>query len=171
MDVNDYLIDHTNFDWPKLLSSWAWLLDEEMEVQPWLMNRFGDLFFVDEVGVVLWLNITDGELTEVATNADEFFELLENDDETESEDDEDLGSDADDWFLFGMVDEAVEAGMNLQPGQCYGFKVPPVLGGEYESSNIYVSSVEEYWSFCGNVHAQIDGLPDGTEIEIDLPER
>lgn len=165
MDVNDYLIDHTALDWTKLLSSWSWLLDEEMEVQPWLMNRFGDLFFVDEAGVVLWLNITDGELTEVASNVDEFYELLD----SESEDDE--IDDASDWFLMSLVDEAVEAGMQPGPDQCYGYKTLPVLGGEYSADNLCLSSIEKYWSFCAHVHAQIDGLPDGADVEIDLPER
>jgi hypothetical protein len=169
MDVNDYLIDHTSFDWQKLLASWAWLLDDEMEVQPWLMNRFGDLFFVDEVGVVLWLNINDGELSEVASNVDEFFELLESDEAVEDDDEGSEG--AADWFLMGLVDDLVESGQKPGPDQCYGFKTLPVLGGEYDPSNVYLSSIEQYWAFCGNVHAQIDGLPDGAEVEIDIPER
>ena len=174
MDVNDYLIDHSTFDWQKLLSSWAWLLDEEMEVQPWLMNRFGDLFFVDEAGVVLWLNITDGELSEVAENVDAFFELLENNEvnlDDEDDDEEEIDDNAEDWFLMGLVDDALAGGMKPGPGQCYAFKSLPVLGGDYEMSNIYLSTVEAYWAFCGQVHAQIDGLPDGVEVEIDIPER
>ncbi len=159
MGVDEYLIDHTAFDFEKLLSAWEWLIEDEMEVQPWLMNCFGDLFFVDEHGIVLWLNINDGELTEVAGTVDEFFELL---------DDEENASD---WFMMGLVDEMAEAGKKLEPQQCYGFKVPPILGGEYEVDNVYTTSVEDYWTFCGNVHAQIDGLPDGAEVDIELPER
>ncbi len=159
MGVDDYLIDHAEFDWPKLLACWEWFLDDDAEVQPWLMNRFGDLFFVDDTGVVLWLNITDGELSEVAADVDEFFKLL---------DDEDNAAD---WFLMGLVDEAVEAGKTLEPSQCYGFSTLPVLGGEFELSNVCISSVESYWKFCAGIHAQIDGLPDGAEVEIDIPER
>ena len=51
------------------------------------MNRFGDLFFLDEDGAVLWLNVTDGELSEVAENADEFFARLENSVDGSDEDD------------------------------------------------------------------------------------
>ena len=181
MDVNDYLIDHSKLEWHKMLSAWSWLLDDEAEIEPWLMNRFGDLFFLDEEGAVLWLNVTDGELSEVAENADEFFALLESSvegtDEDDSEDtadfeDQDESDDnAEDWFLMAVVDEAVEAGLKLGPGECYGFKTLPILGGDYGPENMYVSTVEKYWSFCGYVHAQIDGLPDGAEVEIDLPER
>ncbi|MFO1002841.1 MAG: DUF1851 domain-containing protein [Planctomycetaceae bacterium] len=181
MDVNDYLIDHSKLDWQKMLSAWSWLLDDEAEIEPWLMNRFGDLFFLDEEGAVLWLNVTDGELSEVADNADEFFALLESssdgsgdddaDDAVDFEDEGEFEDNADDWFLIGFVDEAVEDGLKPGPGECYGFKVLPVLGGDYSSENLYLSRVEEYWSFCGRVHAQIHGLPDGSEVEIDLPER
>ena len=50
MDVNDYLIDHSKLEWHKMLSAWSWLLDDEAEIEPWLMNRFGDLFFRMKTG-------------------------------------------------------------------------------------------------------------------------
>ena len=159
MDAGDYLIDHSLLDWQKLLASWEWLLDDELAVSPWLMSRFGDLFFVDEAGVVSWLNVSDGEVTEVAKSEAEFVELL--DDEENAED----------WFQIGLVDALVEAGKNLEPAQCFGFKLLPVLGGEYAPANVYAASIEEYWAYCGDLHEQVEGLPDGTEIEIDVPER
>ena len=76
MEADGYLIDHTKFDWKNLLGPWEWLLEDEMAVSPWLVSRFGDLFFVDATGLVHWLNISDGELIEVATSEDEFIELL-----------------------------------------------------------------------------------------------
>ena len=159
MDADDYLIDHSGFDWKKLLSSWEWLLEDEMEVAPWLVSRFGDLFFVDERGIVNWLNISDGELTEVASSEAEFVELL---------DDE---GNADDWFLMGLVDEMSEAGKELGSGQCYGFRTLPVLGGEFKHENMDVLLLADYWAFCGHIHAQLDGLPDETVVDIDVPER
>ena len=32
MEADDYLIDHTKFDWKKLLGPWEWLLEDEMAV-------------------------------------------------------------------------------------------------------------------------------------------
>ena len=159
MDTDDYLIDHSTLDWQKLLASWEWLLDEAQTFSPWLMNRFGDLFFVDEAGVVSWLNINDGEVTEVAKSEAEFVELLEDE------------ANADEWFMTALVDAVIETGMILKSAQCFGFKLLPVLDGEYDPSNVYVASIEEYWDCCGDVHEQIEGLPDGTEIEIDISER
>jgi len=159
MDTHDYLIDHAGLDWKKLLGSWEWLLEDDMEVAPWLVSRFGDLFFVDELGIVNWLNISDGELTEVASSEAEFVELL------------DVEGNAADWFLMGLVDEMSEAGKTLGPGQCYGFRTLPVLGGELETDNVDVLSITDYWADCGHIHAQLDGLPDGVEVDIDMRER
>jgi len=159
MDTHDYLIDHAGLDWKKLLGSWEWLLEDDMEVAPWLVSRFGDLFFVDELGIVNWLNISDGELTEVASSEAEFVELL------------DVEGNAADWFLMGLVDEMSEAGKTLGPGQCYGFRTLPVLGGELETDNVDVLSIADYWADCGHIHAQLDGLPDGVEVDIDMPKR
>jgi hypothetical protein len=44
MTIQDYLIDHTHYDWPNLLVGWTWLLPPKFTV--WLVNRFGDLFLV-----------------------------------------------------------------------------------------------------------------------------
>jgi hypothetical protein len=32
MNVHDYLIDHSGFDWEHLLSGWEWLLPPEFSV-------------------------------------------------------------------------------------------------------------------------------------------
>jgi hypothetical protein len=158
MDTADYLIDHSRFDWKNMLGEWEWLFEDEMEVAPWLMNRFGDLFFTDEQGAVNWLNINDGELTEVAASEEEFIELLEVD-ENVSE-----------LFLMALVDELAESHRKLGPGQCFAFRTLPVLGGEYDVANIHIVAVSDYWRYCGKVFAQLDGLPDGTELEIDIPD-
>jgi hypothetical protein len=159
METDDYLIDHSGFDWKNLLGSWEWLLEDDMEVAPWLVSRFGDLFFIDELGIVNWLNISDGELTEVASSEAEFIELLDQD------------GNADDWFLMSLVDDVSDAGRTPGAGQCYGFRTLPVLGGEFEASNVEVLAITDYWTFCGRIHAQLDGLPDGTELDIEIPER
>ena len=158
MTVDSYLLDITSIEVEKLFASWLWLLDDEAEIEPWLMNCFGDLFFLDEDGTVIWLNVTDGELTEVAGSPDEFTQMLENDEHFSE------------WFLPGLVDDLQEAGNTLQPGQCFAFRQLPVLGGDYELPNITSCSVQSYWDFCGVIHAQIDGLPDGEEVDIDVPE-
>ena len=94
----------------------------------------------------------------MATSEDEFIELLETDECAEE------------WFQLAFLDELKQAGRTLAAGQCFGFKDLPVLGGEYEIQNVDVWSIADYWSFCGRIHLQLDGLPDGTEVDIDIPE-
>jgi len=156
MTTDAYLIDISEMDIEPLIDAWQWMFDEDDEIEPFLMNCFGDLFFLDADGVVLWLNISDGELSEVAASEDEFTQLLENDEQTA------------DWFLPGLVDDLLDAGKTLKPDECFAFRTLPVLGGEYETDNVIVYSIRKYWEFCGAVHSQVAGLPDGTEIEINV---
>src|SRR5262245_29228232 len=121
MSVHDYLIDHTGFDWPQLLSSWARLLPEELTV--WLMNRFGDLFLVFAEGTVHMLDVGGGTIEKVANSRADFRKRIDKNDN------------ANQWLMIPLIDQLVEAGISLQPGQCYGYKVPPVLGGEYTVEN------------------------------------
>jgi len=66
MTIQDYLIDHTNFDWRNLLYGWTTLLRPKFTV--WLVNRFGDLFFVSEDGTVHMLDISGDDAAKVAEN-------------------------------------------------------------------------------------------------------
>ena len=40
LNVTDYLIDHSEFDWADLLDDWKWLIPSTAIV--WLMNRLAD---------------------------------------------------------------------------------------------------------------------------------
>jgi hypothetical protein len=150
--VTDYLIDQADIDWQKALVPWGWLLPPEVTV--WLVNRFGDLFIVFEDGAVQRLDVALGLLKVVATNRDEFCHRI------------DTPRVADDWLMIPLVDALVESGVTLGPGQCYGFRTPPVLGGEYVIANIVPIPATEYISYCGDLHHQIKNLPDGAQVRI-----
>lgn len=158
MDIDDYLLPTDGLDWSRLFASWTWLIPPGTGVQPWLMSRFGDLFWFDADDRVNWLNVTDGTNEIVAESEDDFLEQLD-DEETLAE-----------WLLVGLVDELQEAGVSLEAGQCHGFRVLPILGGEYDAENVHTGSLEAYWASCGEVHRQIEELPDGASIEIDVPD-
>lgn len=157
MDIDDYLLPTDGLDWSRLFASWTWLVPPGTDVQPWLMNRFGDLFWFDADDRVNWLNVTDGTNDVVADGEEDFLEQLD-DEETLEE-----------WLLVGLVDELREAGTVAQAGQCHGLKLLPVLGGEYDAENVSTGPLEAYWGICGDVHRQIDELPDGASIEIEIP--
>jgi len=153
MTVFDYLIDHSDFNWPTLLSGWGWLLaDEEFSV--WLMNRFGDLFLIFDDGTVRMLDCGAGTLEKVAESKDDFCDRV------------DEGDNADDWLMIPLVDQLVEAGTTLTKGPCYSFRVPPVLGGAYSIENTVTLDIAGHYSLYGEVHEQLKDLPDGTEVRL-----
>lgn len=158
MDIDDYLLPIDGLDWSRLFASWTWLIPPGTGVQPWLMNRFGDLFWFDADDRVNWLNVTDGTNDVVADGEEDFLEQL---------DDEEA---LDDWLMVGLVDELRAAGIVAEAGRCHGFKVLPILGGEYDAENVSTVPIEAYWGTCGDVHRQIDELPDGASIEIEIPD-
>jgi hypothetical protein len=159
MELEDYLLSMEGIDWTVLFSEWTWLIPTGTRIEPWMMNAFGDLFWFDEQEQVNFLNIFDGTNEVVAETQEEFFDLLEDEDNLTQ------------WLLIDLIDEVQDQGLKLEQDQCYGFKVLPTLEGEFEASNVYVSDLYEYWDFCGIVARQIDGLPDGTEVTIEIPDR
>jgi len=152
MSLHDYLIDHKGFEWNALFAEWTWLLPNEFTV--WLMNRFGDMFLIFEDGAVYMLDIGGGTLTQVASCRDDFQTKVDEEDN------------ANDWFLIPLVDQLVAAGIALKEGECYSYKLPPVLGGDYTVTNTCVLSVAEHLRAYGSIHNQIKDVPDGTQVVL-----
>ena len=150
MDVRDYLIEQSAFDWQKILANWVPPLPEQFTV--WLVNRFGDIFAVYEDQTVNWLRIDTGTITRVACNRDQFCDLV------------DLAENTNEWLLISVVDDCVANGKVLGPGQCYGYKLPPILGGGYEFDNVGSMDLEVYYSFLADIYRQTKDLPDGTKV-------
>ena len=155
--IQDYLIDQHGLDWPKLLETWAWLLPNEFTV--WLVNRYGELFLVFPDGTVHWLETDAGSFTKVATSRDDF--------EAKIDDDEN----ANNWLMIPLVDRCVAAGLRLGPGQCYGFKQPTILGGDFTVENTGVLDIGDYLGSRGSIHEQLHDVPDGAQVTIKIVNR
>ena len=102
MDLRDYMIDCSGFDWQKLVATWHWLLPAQFTT--WMMNRFGDLFLFTDDGKVHRLALDDGALEVLAESRDRFCDKL------------DEPGVANDWLLIPLVDELVAAGKILGAG-------------------------------------------------------
>jgi hypothetical protein len=154
MSIHDYVIDHRDFDWPSLFAEWTWLVPKRFTV--WLMNRFRDLYLVLDEGSVHMLDVGCGSLKQVANSREDFGVKIDEDDN------------ANDWFMIPLVDELVAAGITLQGGQCYSYKKPPVLGGDYTLQNTCVLPIAEHYGAYGSIHHQIKDLPDGSNVVIQV---
>ena len=150
--ITDYLLDSEGIDWTRSLATWRWLLPAEFTV--WLANRFGELFLVVPDGSVYMLEVGAGTLTKLAESRDDFCTKIDD------------GNNANEWLMIPMVDRMIATGFALQSGQCYGFKISPVLGGEYDVENCAPITVWDYLGAHGTIHEQIQNLPDGATVEL-----
>ena len=150
--VNDYLIDHSNFDWDSLLTEWKPILPESFTV--WLMNRFGDLFLVTDDGSVHQLDVGMGSFEKVADSQNHFADLCE--------DPENVS----DWLMIPLVDELEAAGLSLSPNQCYTYRQIPVVGGDYSVENTTVTDIAHHLNGLGRIHSQVRNLPDGSLVNV-----
>ena len=151
MNLRDYLIDQAGKDWAQLLCDWAPPLPLSFTL--WLVNRFGDAFVVTEDGAVSMLDVGAGSFERLADNRDHFSELL------------DVDNNANVWLMIPLIDECVAAGMTLAAHQCYGFKIPPVLGGKYQIDNVEPTDLAVHYGLLADIYRQTKALPDGTPID------
>jgi hypothetical protein len=150
--LSHYLIEQAGIDWSKTMASWSWLVPQRFTL--WLVNKFADLFLVLPDGAVHMLDVGAGTLKQVADCRKDFCVKIDENDN------------ANQRLMIPLVDRLVAAGVVLQPGQCYGFKTPPVLGGEYTIQNVGPLSVWDYLSAYGSLHEQIRDVPDGGQVII-----
>lgn len=138
-----------------LLSGWSWLLGEAYEIV--LISSLGDLFLADAAGRIHWLDAGAGQLTEIAGSLDEFNLLRQQ------------TVHATEWFIPELVGDLLQGGARLAPGECFSYKVPPVLGGQMEPSNFEPADLSVHFGILGQIHEQVKDLPEGTPIgEIKL---
>ena len=148
---NELTISPDGVDFNDLLSEWRWLVGQEY--QPVIISALGDLFLRQDDGRIFWLNTGSGELAEVAKDAEEFKNLIVQSDNT------------DEWFLPNLIGDLLASGKTLGAKECFGYKIPPVLGGKYEPDNFEPTDLSVHFGILGQIHFQIKDLPPGTKID------
>jgi len=142
MDINDYLIATTGKEWSWLLNGWVPPLPQRFNI--WLVNRLGDVFVVNDNDAVLRLDVGAGTCLEVARSREEFARKL------------DAANNADLWLRLQLVDSCRQVGMQLGPLECYGFRVPPTLGGKYELANLRPTQLAVHYSYQAYICKQTE---------------
>jgi hypothetical protein len=135
----------------ELLEDWMWLLKKPHTLIA--MTNFGDLFVQDKGGHVHFLDLVSGDLKEVANSTAELQQLVAQKENQKR------------WFLTDLLTQLEHAGLLLSPGQCFGFKIPPALGGRVELSNVEIVPLAVHISLMGQIHQQVKDLPAGTRIK------
>lgn len=147
---NDLVVSPNGVNFDALLTDWRWLVDAALA--PVAITAMGDVFFRAGDGSIHWLDTVAGRLTRVASDADEFKSLIAQPEYL------------DEWFLPQLVGDLKTGGMSLGEGQCYSYKIPPVLSGPVEPSNVEPTDLLIHFSLTGQIHRQLKGLPEGTSI-------
>ncbi|WP_435005277.1 T6SS immunity protein Tdi1 domain-containing protein [Tundrisphaera lichenicola] len=143
---NDLTVNLYDVDFGPLLKDWRWLVDESC--RPIAISALGDLFLQGSDGSVYWLDSGAGRLSRVASSPDE-FETLKAEPDHKGE-----------WFQPELVAQLKARGMDLDPGFCYGYKVPPILGGKDDASNFEPTDVQVHFEVLGQLYDQSrDSLP------------
>jgi hypothetical protein len=151
---DDLTVNFESFDPGDLMKGWRWLIDESMHL--FLVSAIGDMFLQDADGRVYWFDTGTAGLEEVAGSVEEFKKLMVQ------------PENADQWFIPQLVGDLKAAGVELKPGQCYSYKVPPVLGGEIELENFEPADLSVHFGILGQIHEQTKDLPPGTKVKFDL---
>ena len=147
--TRDDLFIQVSADGPDLLEDWRWLI--RSEAQAFLVSSIGDAFLQNSDGVH-WLNVGDGTYTKVADSVVDFQSMFTHPPKL------------DEWFIPQLVGDILATGITRGPNECFGFKHPPILGGEYEPSNFEPTDLSVHFSILGQIHKQVKDLPAGTPV-------
>jgi hypothetical protein len=105
------------------------------------------------------LDVGIGAVERIADDRDHFADQI------------DVGDNANNWLMIPLVDQCVAAGFTLADNQCYGYKVPPILGGQYSVENVEPTDLSVHYSLLADIFRQTKDLPDGTRIRTVVLER
>lgn len=147
---DELTIAPSDYTTAELFSEWRWLLGDTFQIV--LVSSLGDMFLADFAGHIHWLDAGAGRLTEIATSLAEFDQLRQQQ------------VNADEWFVPQLVGDIMKGGARLARGECFGYKVAPVLGGKMEPSNFEPTDLAVHFGILGQIHEQIKDLPEGTPI-------
>jgi hypothetical protein len=156
MALKDITLPTAGIDWEKVLQEWSWILKDHPEFNVWMLTRFGDLFVRLPDDSIWRLESGCGAFERVADSKLHFAQIL-NQPELLAQ-----------WFLPSLIEELETAGMVLGEKQCYGFKVPPGLGGKISAANIKIARIEDYFIALGGIWNLLREVPDGTTVRFEV---
>jgi hypothetical protein len=142
----------------RLLGEWKWLVDGEFHLLA--VNAFGDLLLADAQDNVHWLDVMSGTISVIGSSSKEFMQSATD------------AVNKPEWLLEELALQAEQKGLCPGKGQCIGYKVPLIFKESADTQqNAYVADLYEYVSFMGDIHRQINDVPDGGKVRIKIERR
>lgn len=140
MNVHDFLLDPKGKDWPRLLAYWTPPMPGDATL--WFVNKLGEVFFASKAGTIHRLVVGTGALEELAPDRQSFARLLDDRQNAEA------------WLRIALIQGCQKAGMQLSTDECFGFKVPPALLGDYLVSNMQPTNIYSHYSWLAHLSKQ-----------------
>jgi hypothetical protein len=140
----------------EIRQSWGWVGIEPVEVVG--ENDFGNLIIKDKDEKYWRLCPEDCYCKVIADNRAELDSLSTNPDFLR------------DWYMAALVSLANDQCGPLGEGRKYCLKIPGVLGGAYGGDNLATVPQVELVRFSGDIARQIEELPDGARIKLQVVE-
>jgi len=145
----DLIRNFSQDEFSRALESWDWIGIGDKS--PLFTSPFGDVFFRAADGF-WWLDTLEATLTRPWTTGEELKATLN------------IPEGQDQYLLAGLAASAERQGIVPNTGQVYGFKIPPVLSGATNLSNVEVIDFVVSLNLLGQLHKQVRDLPPGTQI-------
>jgi hypothetical protein len=135
-------------------AAWGWTGLEPIEVVA--RNEFGNLIVCGADGTYWRICPEELSCEQIAPNAEEFARVAASEEFRI------------DWEMEPLVQLARKKLGPPGKGECYCLKVPAVIGGQYDASNLGLISQDELVSFSGDMACQIKDVPDGEKVHINI---
>lgn len=132
-----------------LRDHWRWLVGDNLS--PRGITTIGDWLFLDDSGRVYRLDTIEATVDRIAVDLPELGRMVRSPDFR------------DEMFLEGLVIAGLR-GRQLPRNACVGFRVPPILGGRFEQSNLEIVSVGSYQLWTARLHEALRKVPEGRQI-------
>lgn len=139
------LIPASQYDTNFLLAEWQWLAPKTDT--PLFISAFGDWVFGNPNGSLWVLSLLEGTYEQVAADSNEYNTLNKSPEWI------------DQTFIASWQPIAADHGLIPELNQCLGWKVHPLLGGNFEPANLQLFNMSVYQSLMGQLHRQLSQKP------------
>ena len=144
-ELRPLMIAASDYDIPPLLDEWRWLVPAGHT--PLFLSAFGDWVFGHPDGSLWLLCVLEGSYEQFARDAAEYNTLNKTVEWVEN------------TFIAGWQPIAAHHGLTPGKDECLGWRLPPILGGKIEVTNLQVFSMRVYQALTGQLHRQLRQHP------------
>ncbi len=153
LTLHDLLVELAEENDGALLDAWTWLVGDA--ATPMLAAANGNMFYADgdADSQIRILDAACSTVRDVCERWDDFSSVIT------------VMENANEWLTPQLVGDLINTLGALPAGHCFGFKVPPSVGGSFELDNFEHTSLPIHFGLLGQIAAQVRKYPDGTPIQ------